>query len=387
MSDTGKIEGTLLAATPTKSARVRLRVTPVPARPPLGRDYPFTRSELMAGLRRYLADGTLRLLDVTPIPLSHFRPSSSFHDAGTRLRAFSCVVLSEGDEHSLSVILKEPPITSQGRVLTGVGQREYGVYAQLAAHLDRVLVPGLIAGSEEDGWIILEALSGLRPPEEWTPDDYREAILNLTAMHDRFYGCGEDLSVFPWLARPFDADFQETVDAAVEAVAALTLGDTPPHELDKRTVDLLYLLAGSVDAIVAPLRAETFTLVHGDYWPGNIGRQIDGRQLVFDWQLAAVGPAILDLVGFVQAVSMRLNPSLALADIVMLYRETYNRLLRPGWDDAAFALLWDHALMWRFVANWLEKLATMPREDFRQLYDSFRAVWLEPVLAAAARRL
>jgi hypothetical protein len=100
-----------------------------------------------------------------------------------------------------------------------------------------------------------------------------------------------------------------------------------------------------------------------------------------------VGPAILDLVGFVQATTMRLRPSMPLEEIVTLYREIYSALMPPGWDDRTFAVLWDHALMWRFMMYWLPKLAVMPAEQYAAIHDSFRAIWLEPVMAAAGRRL
>src|SRR5689334_21028681 len=98
----------------------------------LSREYPFSRSALMAGLRRYLAAGTLRLEEIKPIPMPNAQPVSSFGDAGTTLRAFSVGVTIDGDKQTLALFLKEPPVTARGRVLHAVGQREYGVYYRLA---------------------------------------------------------------------------------------------------------------------------------------------------------------------------------------------------------------------------------------------------------------
>lgn len=349
-------------------------------------EYPFSRPALMAGLRRYLAASDLRLGDIKPIAIPNAQPASSFGDAGTTLRALSVGVRIDGEDQTLALLLKEPPVTASGRVLVGVGQREYGVYRRLAEHLP-MLVPALVAGEEAEGWFVLEALTGLRLPHQWIPDDYREAITNLVAMHDRFHGLSETLQTYAWLARPLTTDYDETIEFTAEA-AEILLNDHPLPPFDQpRYAEMLRYLVTHTDQIVAPLRAETFTLVHGDYWPGNIGCSIDGRQRVFDWQLAAIGPAILDLVGFVQATLMNFKPSLPLHDIITLYREKYNELIDPGWDDAHFALLWDHALLWRFVVHWLGKLATMPTENYAQIQDSFRALWIEPVLAAMERRL
>ncbi|NIN93720.1 MAG: phosphotransferase, partial [Anaerolineae bacterium] len=51
--------------------------------------------------------------------------------------------------------------------------------------------------------------------------------------------------------------------------------------------------------MVLPLRRAPNTLLHGDYWPGNIAVLGDQRQIVYDWQLAGVGPGVIDLLVFV----------------------------------------------------------------------------------------
>jgi aminoglycoside phosphotransferase (APT) family kinase protein len=147
------------------------------------------------------------------------------------------------------------------------------------------------------------------------------------------------------------------------------------------------MLIQSADAIAAPLRDEKPTLIHGDYWPGNIARPIDGRQVVFDWQLAGIGPAILDLVVFVQSTRLQLDPVMPVEDMITLYRDQYRAYVPPGWDEERFALLWDHALMWLFMANWLGRLATMTPEEYERIHDRFNTVWIEPIMAAVERRL
>ena len=61
--------------------------------------------------------------------------------------------------------------------------------------------------------------------------------------------------------------------------------------------------------------------------------------------------------------------------------------LGQDWDDVHFNRLWNHALMWLFIANWLGRLATMPPERYAQLHERFNTVWLEPVHTAAERHL
>jgi aminoglycoside phosphotransferase (APT) family kinase protein len=278
-------------------------------------------------------------------------------------------------------------VTGRGRVLTAIGQREYGVYRKIAPLLP-VLVPGFIAGDEEQGWIVLEAVTGLRPPAEWTSDDYSEAVRNMAAMHESFWGAGEALAAFPWLGRPLDADYEPTVSAIREAVRRLTMNSGAVSAVkDSQHLNQFIRLIRLVYAVVLPLREEPQTLVHGDYWPGNIARPIDGRQMIFDWQLAGIGPAIFDLVGFVQSTCMNLEPALPVDEMISLYRETHVKAFGQGWDDEQFARLWDHALIWLFMVHWLGRLATMKAEDYERIHERFNRVWLEPVFAAVDRRL
>jgi aminoglycoside phosphotransferase (APT) family kinase protein len=348
-------------------------------------EWPFSHSELTAGLRRFLAASSLRVQDIQPVPLPPHIVASD--RAGTTLRAMAVVVQIDGEEQTLSLLLKEPPVTARGRVLTAVGQREYGVYRKIAPLLP-VLVPGFIAGDEEDGWIIIEAVSGLRPPTEWTVEDYREAILNMAAMHESFWGAGEALRAFPWLARPLDADLEPTISGVRETVRRLTMNpDRIPALSEERHLNLFVRLSRLVFAVILPLQEEEQTLVHGDYWPGNIARPIDGRQMVFDWQRAGIAPAIIDLVGFAQSTRMSLDSGMPVDDMIALYRDSHKQNFGRDWDDAQFERLWDHALIWLFMVNWLGRLATIKADDYERIRERFSDVWLDPVFAAVDRRL
>ncbi len=84
-------------------------------------EWPFSRSELTAGLRRFLASNSLRVREILPTPLpDHIVASGS---AGTTLRAMSVMVQIDGEDQTLALLLKEPPVTGRGRVLAAVGHR------------------------------------------------------------------------------------------------------------------------------------------------------------------------------------------------------------------------------------------------------------------------
>ncbi len=346
--------------------------------------WPFSRPALMAGLRRYLVAPRLRLLTVEPMGLPQVLPGN-MADSLSLVRGLAVAVEIDGQVRQLPLVLKEAPVSEGGRVLSAVGRREYGVYRRLAPHLP-LLVPGLVAGDASQGWIVVEALAALRAPQDWLPEDYREAITNLAALHDRFWGLDEDLAIFPWLGRPFDADYQPTVVAAAESLQHLLRDESIPALVTPRNFLAFGALVQHADEIAAPLRAETHTLLHGDYWPGNIARPIDGRQIVFDWQRAGIGPGVLDLQLFILTTAMLLEPPLALEELTTLYREEMAWRVAPGWDDARFALLWDHALLWHFLTHWLRRLAALSGEGYARIADGFERLWLYPMQEALQRQ-
>jgi aminoglycoside phosphotransferase (APT) family kinase protein len=140
-------------------------------------------------------------------------------------------------------------------------------------------------------------------------------------------------------------------------------------------------------------------LLHGDYWAGNIVRDEDGDLVVLDWQLAGLGPGVLDLVVFLTTSQWTTRdaardtaappPELPLspAKLVSRYRREIARLLGLRWSDAEWAELWDHALLWRFLQEMLPWLASVSHAEFLAREQVFAEVWLSPVLAAADRRL
>ncbi len=347
--------------------------------------WPFSRPVLMAGLRRYLVAPRLRLLDIVPVALPDTLPGNP-SDSITTISGMAVGVEIDGQVRQLPLVLKEAPVSEDGRILSVVGRREYEVYRRLAPHLP-LLVPGLVAGDPAQGWIVVEALAGLRPADEWAAEDYREALTNLAALHDRFWGLDEDLAIFPWLGRPFEADYQATIMAAAEALLLLLREERIPALVSRRNFLAFGALVQHADEIAAPLREETHTLLHGDYWPGNIGCPVEGRQIVFDWQRAGIGPAILDLQMFILTTAVMLEPPPFLPDLVALYREEMAWRVAPGWDEERFALLWDHALLWHFLTYWLRRLATISPESYAEFAPGFERLWLAPMLEALGRRM
>jgi hypothetical protein len=343
--------------------------------------WPFSPSDLTAGLRRYRADTSIALANVRPRALPDRRPSIG------RLRAITVSCISSQGPLDFELIVKEPLGTTRTG-LAGAGRREVGVYHSLARHLPLAL-PSLVAAAPSGDWLILELIHQVRRPEQWSADDYRQAVTGLAELHERFWDLGEDLQVFPWLSQPLQADFDVHVAAAAKAIDRVRdQGEPRPLAEAPRRMALLASLISQAERVAAPLRRQPNTLLHGDYWPGNIAIAAEGNQIVFDWQQCAVGPGVVDLLTFMNLSSWWFGPlPLTLESMVALYRQEMKERLGVEWDADGWALLWDHALMWRFLQEWIDLLAASPSPLLEARAETLDQVWLNPVAEAAGRRL
>lgn len=343
--------------------------------------WPFGLSDITFGLRRFLEDTSLSVLRIEPASLPDRRPSIG------RLRAIRVEYRQDGGEQICELVVKEPQGTT--RIGTaGAGKREVGLYESLAAHLP-LDTPRMLIGSPLGDWLILELIEQHKDPAAWSREEYRKAIDQLSALHDRFWALDVDLSTFPWLGHPLTTDFDVHISAAQQGLLKIhTSGEPAAIAAQPERMGLLERLIGCADQIVAPLQQETHTLMHGDYWPGNVAAIAPDRQIVYDWQLAGVGPGILDLLTFVYK-SLWWFESLPLEadEIVDQYRQNIADSTGIAWDESHWSLLWDHALMWRFIQEWIDLLAVTPEALLETWDDRLEAVWLSPVREAADRRL
>jgi Phosphotransferase enzyme family len=343
--------------------------------------WPFTISDLTAGLRRHVGDVSLRIDSVASQPVRFQRPSIG------RVRGLCVDYHADDKADSCSLVVKEPQgITRAG--LAGAGRREVGVYRALAPELP-LATPRLVAASATGSWMVFDALRPVRDAAAWRPEDYWTALDGLVRLHDRFWGLGEDLAAFPWLGRPLEGDFEVHVTAAAMAIQHIVETGKPASlaSIPDR-MSMLAELTTRADEIIAPLRDEPVTLLHGDYWPGNIASVRGGRQVVFDWQLAGIGPAVMDLLAFVTKSEWWFGElPVARTAIVDYYREGVSSRSGISWDEATWDRLWDHALMWRFLQEWVDLLAASPEPVLAARTELLEQVWLEPVARAVARRL
>lgn len=343
--------------------------------------WPFSRAVITAGLRRHLGDNTIQVTAVQPTKLRYQRPSIG------RVRGLRVEFQGSHGPRAIRLVVKEPRGATRAG-LAGAGRREVGVYQSLAAQLP-LSTPALIAGSATGDWLLLEALQPVRDASQWLAEDYRSALDALSSLHDRFWDLGEDLDAFPWLSRPIDADFEIHVAAAAQAIERIVAeGQPAPLAAVPERMHVLARLTTLAEQVVAPLRQVPRTLLHGDYWPGNIAVLKNRSQVVYDWQLAGVGPGIIDLLVFLTKSEWWFGQlPMSSVEIVGLYRSNLTSRLGVVWPDEDWERLWDHALMWRFLQEWVDLLAATPGPILETRAEQLDRIWLYPVTQAVRRRL
>jgi hypothetical protein len=113
-----------------------------------------------------------------------------------------------------------------------------------------------------------------------------------------------------------------------------------------------------------------------------------GHQVVLDWQLTGIGPGIIDLLVFANKSIWWFDPlPLSVEDMVDLYRQAITRRTGMEWSDSEWDVLWDHALMWRFLQEWVDLLAATPPPLLEAQATMLDEVWLDPVSQAVSKRL
>lgn len=343
--------------------------------------WPFSRSQLTAGLRRHCRAQDLVVERVEHSTLPRSRPSIG------RVEGLRVAHRSAAGEGVLHLVLKEPRGSTRAG-LAGVGRREVGVYTSLSPLLP-LATPELVAAAPNGDWLLLAALTEAGSIAAWSSNDYTAAVRGLIQLHDRFWCLEADLEAFPWLARPLETDFTVHVSAAAQAIERIVeTGQPGALAASPKAMQVMARLTTQADLVVRPLLDAPPTLLHGDYWPGNIALLADQGQVVYDWQMAGVGPGVLDLVALVTKSRWMLEPPPpAPESMVRMYRQGIAEATGVSWSDAAWSMLWDHAMMWRFLEEWIDVLAASPDVLLRARAAQLEDVWIQPLSQAVLKRL
>lgn len=328
--------------------------------------FPFNQSELTAALRRYLDESDVDVLAYR-VEEMEARPARGV------IRGLGVDLVRADHQEHYSYVLKEPHESIQ---------REIGLYRSLTSQLP-FAIPQLVGADASNNWLLLEPYLTEVRAENWAAKDYRRAMINLARLHDRFWGLSEDLSVYPWLAHPLTRDFEACTLAAARAMELIIARGSPAWIAESLniTTHIAHALSHA-DEIAQVLRALPPTLLHGDYWPGNISIDEDGDQIVYDWQMVGLGPGVLDLVALINNSGVWLSPlPVDPQELIRLYRDQLAAAGRTAWTDDEWQRLWNFAILWWFLQEGLITL-TKPLTD-SQLERANR-YWIEPVIAAVS---
>jgi hypothetical protein len=293
------------------------------------RPWAFTRAELTAGLRRHTGDPSMRIIELEEREITQRRPAIG------RLRGLEVVAEGTTGKHNFTLVIKEPQGSTRAGT-AGAGLREVSVYLVLGDHLP-VRIPTLIAAHPKGDWLVIDQLPPGRLPEKWQAADY---------------------------------------------LLAGSLRE------DRELIRAIHTIIDHIDTVTHHLRELPMTLLHGDFWPGNIHVHQNGSLTVFDWEMTAIGPSILDLLGFIQTSTWWFDPlPIDSQEITEHYRQ---RLVQSGahtWKDKDWEVDWDYAIMWTFFSSWVDLLARIPKSILAARLPGLQNVLFNPVKAAIKRQL
>lgn len=333
--------------------------------------WPFQEKALAKGLREPLGAPDLSLDGIHPMQRPPTLPGMHGEKIGQyRLHLLAADLNISGQPRQLALLLKEL-IPASGKA------GEHYFYRHLATHLP-IYTPLMIAGDDNAGWLVTLAPGELRAPESWDVDDYRAAVDSLAVLHDCYWGLYDDLDNFANLRHPLDSGHNHLVTEIQDAVKFI-IQNYPEFAMSRYAV-LLECLMDRLEEIAGTLKKEPFTLLHGNYWPDNIARPIDGgRQQVANWHQAAIGPAVLDAVMFAQQTVTYLQPVFPLTAALARYRVQLRELRGETiWNDQQWNLLWDYSLLWLLMADRLPWIVALPPEMYHEWHPSLQRFWFDP---------
>lgn len=349
----------------------------------LGRSFekwPFNQSALTAGLRRHTGDPRLAVTRITEREITRRLPAVG------HLRGVEVHTEGATGKQMFHLVLKENMGSTRAGT-AGAGLREVNVYLTLKEHLP-VRMPVMIASHAKGEWMLFLHLPVGRFPDKWRASDYLLATEQLAILHDRFWGLGQDLSVYNWLEQSLHGHRDVYLKAAHNDAQILASNQESILNQQTNIVEITDRILANIGKIADTLERSHATLLHGDFWPGNILIHQKGGLTVYDWEDAGIGPAIFDLMGFIQASSWHFSPlPISPEEIINHYRDRLASAGAHTFSDDEFVLLWDHAVMWTFVTSWAGNLAKTPNTLLPMRLEALEEVLFAPLSKAVERQL
>jgi hypothetical protein len=345
------------------------------------RPWAFSRSQLTAGLRSHTGDNKLTIREIKEIDLPDRRPSVG------RIRGIHVVCQGSTGRLRFNLVVKEPQGTTRAG-MAGAGRREVSFYRCLGEQIP-IEIPRLVTAQPDGGWMIFEHVLANNDLDRWETDQYLIAVDNLVTLHDRFWSLEKDLEIYNWLGRPLTRDFEVYEQAASTGINhLLNRGELPIFTQKPVYLNMLEKLVKQAGVIALGLKNLPFTLIHGDYWPGNLLTSSNGKMVAYDWQHVSIGPGILDLVKFFQISRWHFSPMpISQSQIAAKYRNLLMNKNGHTWVDKEWDRDWDFALLWIFLTDWIDLLAQVPSSILETRQADIESIWFEPVHQAISKRI
>lgn len=372
---------------------------------------PFSIEALQGAMRRYLSRSAVSVYDVVPEKLGGGASGSPVYRLQVSYRSERDSPLPCSESAVLNLVLKRGA-NHTGAILSGSAQREADFYRTFAGLLP-VRTPRLLLTADDvvgeptaplvvgtsggiaqgwDGaggadWVLMEALPSevVWPQASWSAGHYRQALTALADMHAGWWGKPPNPTDYPWVWMPTG---RHTVGLALEAAAALRRIESAPWAesfFSKGRLRAWLRVLDEPSCLLDTLADMPQTLIHGDYWPGNIAMRADGPA-IFDWQLVGVGPAPYDLACFHSSSRWWFGRlPLSLTEIRNHYLQ---RMSERGLhvDRYVFDVGMDAARAWRFAVLWPTVIVEHHESLLANLHH-MRATAIEPAYASLRRCL
>ncbi len=303
---------------------------------------------LLWGVRRYLAAANASIISVQRQP---FQGGLS----GSTLEYWRLSLRRAGVQAALALVYKRGAVVT-GAFLAGAPQREALAYAHLPGKVP-IDLPTVIAFDLAAGDLWFLPFPPVKYTSHWLANwdeaDISNALSDLVRLHLAFWDASSELESWPWLSRPVGTDAPALLVDGLAGLDALLAGAAYDEHLTAKRLGRLHSLASAPAELLATLNDSPMTLLHGDAGFQNIAVSQDGRQrLWYDWQLAAAGPPVLDLVTFLHpwayAEASSPLPPEAMVDHYIQALARRGRVI----DADRFRRQLDAAFLWRWLIQW-----------------------------------
>jgi hypothetical protein len=314
------------------------------------------------------------------------------------------------DGGKVSLVLKRGTHRT-GAHLVGAARREARFYSTLAPQLPvqtpRLLLtaddmagepatPMVVGASSglahswdttgDRDWVLIEALpqEGIWPRAFWTAEHYRMALSALAEMHAKWWDHPPSPEQYPWVWMPTGAHTQELLDEARAALLEIEAASWGEKFFTRERLHEWMNVLDEPSCLLDILAGVPQTLIHGDYWPGNIAMRRDGPA-VFDWQQVGIGPAAYDLACFHASSRWWFGRlPITLVEMRSHYLACLSEHLGYKVDRYIFDMGMDAARAWRFAVLWPSAIQEHRAHLLARL-TYMRATVLEPAYASLRR--